>query len=63
VTEGSTEHVAASRAQRHPVWRVFDGVASKLLDLYGCGTNIKPEWTAGSAHNLNSRDLYPFDRR
>jgi hypothetical protein len=44
-------------------WRLFEDVRSRLLDLYGIRHIIKPEftgWVGGS--NVDSFELYPFDR-
>ncbi|HOA74236.1 MAG TPA: LPS assembly protein LptD [Phycisphaerae bacterium] len=44
-------------------WRVFENVASRLLDVYGLRHVIKPEVVAWlSASNIDSLDLYQFDR-
>lgn len=65
VTEGSTGRVLGSMGLRSGTqfWRVFEGVTSKLLDVYGLRHVIKPEWTAWvSGSNRDFLDLYPFDR-
>ena len=44
-------------------WRVFENAVSKLLDVNGVRHIIKPEITAWlSSSNVDSLDLYPFDR-
>ncbi len=44
-------------------WKVFEGVTSKLLDLYGLRHIITPEMTAWmSSSNVDSINMYQFDR-
>ncbi len=44
------------------LWRVFENITSRLLDVHGVRHIIKPEIAAwASASNRDSLDLYPFD--
>jgi len=44
-------------------WRLFEDIQSRLLDINGVRHIIKPEVTGWlGASNVDSTDLYPFDR-
>jgi hypothetical protein len=65
VGEGSVGRMLGSLGVRTGTqfWKVFEGVTSKLLDLYGLRHIITPEATAWlSGSNIDSGHMYRFDR-